>query len=217
MSIAAKRSHRGDEYQLRVAVHWLIRLLSEDDLVWIQIDSVVIPGKIDQVDVDDVVIRFKDGTITYIQAKVHQQDRRAWSMADLAKELIKVKKQVEKDPSGKFIFYSQTPFGELQKIVDDAIQFDNYKSFAVHAPNTLKKPFSDLVNTLERLEEVVFELCRRISIGPHHSLDDWDRLNREALERIVSDPDKALLILERLARKNQAGLGGSLKLTRNDV
>lgn len=56
MSIAARRSHRGDEYQLDIAVHWLIRLLHEDDLDWVQVDSVVLPDDVDVVLVDDVVV-----------------------------------------------------------------------------------------------------------------------------------------------------------------
>ena len=75
MSIAARRSHRGDEYQLKVALHWVTRLLLEAELDWVQIDSVVLPGEDEYVYVDDVVLCFKDGTHRYIQAKIHQTDR----------------------------------------------------------------------------------------------------------------------------------------------
>lgn len=87
MSIAAKRSHRGDEYQLKVAVHWITRLLSEAEMDWVQIESVVLPGEEEYVYIDDIVLCFKDGTYRYIQAKIHQTDRRAWSISDLAAEL----------------------------------------------------------------------------------------------------------------------------------
>ncbi len=43
MSIAAIRSHRGDEYQVCIALHWLIHLLSEEDIEWVQVESIVLP------------------------------------------------------------------------------------------------------------------------------------------------------------------------------
>ena len=72
MSIAARRSHRGDEYQLAVAVHWLIRLLSDPDIVSVQVDAISLPGSTDTVDVDDIVVTYNDGKTRHIQAKKNQ-------------------------------------------------------------------------------------------------------------------------------------------------
>lgn len=214
MSIAARRSHRGDEYQLDIAVHWLIRLLLEDDLDWVQIDSVVLPGDVDVVLVDDIVVYFKNGTFKYCQAKVHQPDRRDWSIADLKTELLKARDQLERDPSGKAIFYSKTPFGDLEKLIDDTPAFDNYTAFNNHAPNTLQSALKNFAQAIERKEEDTFSLCQRIEFGPYHK--DWDRVNQDNLNHIVHKSDLAITILEGLARDNQAGVGKNV-LKRVDI
>ena len=217
MSVAAKRSHRGDEYQLKVAVHWVTQLLSENELEWVQIESVVLPGEEEYVYVDDIVLCFKDGTHRYIQAKIHQTDRRAWSISDLADELIKARNQLETDPPGKVIFYSQTPFGAFAKLIEDSRDYETYEAFLKLAPDTLLDPFNALTKVLDRSPQVTYSICKQMEIGPHHTLDYWDQVIRNDLLRVIPNPDKALPVLERLARKNQAGLGCPLRLTRSDV
>ncbi len=217
MSIAAKRSHRGDEYQLRIAVHWITRLLSEDELDWVQVESVVLPGEEEYVYVDDIVLCFKDGTHRYIQAKIHQTDRRAWSISDLGTELIKARNQLEKDPRGKVIFYSQTPFGDFAKLIEDSRDYETYEAFSKIAPDTLLDPLKRIAQVIERSPVATYSIRQRIEIGPHHTMEDWDRENRNDLQRFIPNPDSALPVLERLARKNQAGLGTPLRLTRSDV
>lgn len=214
MSIAARRSHRGDEYQLDIAVHWLVRLLHEDDLDWVQVDSVVLPGDIELVLVDDVVACLKDGTFKYCQAKVHQIDRREWSIADLKAELIKARDQLERDTSGKAIFYSKTPFGDLEKLTEDAPAYNNYTAFRNNAPNTLQIPLNSFAQAIERTEEDTFTLCHRIEFGEHHKA--WNRVNRTELHQIVHNPDLAITVLESLARENQAGVGKNI-LKRADI
>ena len=90
MSIAAKRSHRGDEYQLKIALHWITRLILEDEeWKWVQIETITIPGQEEIVSVDDVVVCHSDGTYRFIQAKKNQTDRRNWSISDLKDELLR--------------------------------------------------------------------------------------------------------------------------------
>ena len=217
MSVAAKRSHRGDEYQLKVAVHWFTRLLSEAELEWVQIDSVVLPGEDEYVYVDDIVLCFKDGTHRYIQAKIHQTDRRAWSISDLTAELIKARNQLEADPRGKVIFYSQTPFGDLAKLIEDSRDYETYEAFSKIAPHTLLDPLKRIAQVIKRSPVATYSICQQMDIGPHHTMENWDQVIRNDLLRVIPDPDKALPVLERLARKNQAGLGSPLRLTRSDV
>jgi len=69
MSLAGKRSSLGDEYQLRVALHWLIRLLEDDTIESIQVNSTGIPGEYSSVTVDDIVVLYKNGHACFIQAK----------------------------------------------------------------------------------------------------------------------------------------------------
>jgi len=218
MSIAARRSHRGDEYQLYIAVHWIIQLLFEDEgLEWVRVDPVVIPGQEDKVYVDDIVVRYRNGQHLYIQAKKNQKDRVPWSIADLASELRKAREQIENDPSGRVRFYSRTPFGAFDKLLEDSKDYEVYQQFAEHAPQTLKTTLADFATAIQRTEEIAYTLCQRIDIGSHHSFDDWERENRKDLERQVVYPDRALTVIERLAEKNQAGLGVPYRITRSDV
>lgn len=45
MNIAGKRSSLGDEYQLRVALHWIIRLIENNTIEAIQVNSTKVPGE----------------------------------------------------------------------------------------------------------------------------------------------------------------------------
>ncbi len=217
MSIAARRSHRGDEYQLKIAVNWLIRLLMENEINWVQIDSVALPGDSKVVYVDDVVISLTDGTFKYIQAKVHQPDRKNWSINDISDELRKACHQLEQDPAGIVIFYSHTPFGDFEKLVEDAQNWNNYNGFVHQASANLRESLKAIANIAERSEETIYNLCARIEVASHHSLEDWNRENRKDIERIIPDPDKAILVLEQIARKNQAGIGATAQISRADV
>ena len=77
MSRAGTKSNQGDDYQLKIAMHWLLRLLSDDDIDYIQAESNGLPNIDEKVSVDDVVIVYKDGHRRHIQAKKNQtnQDR----------------------------------------------------------------------------------------------------------------------------------------------
>lgn len=112
---------------------------------------------------------------------------------------------MDKDSAGKVVFYSKTPFGEFEKLVEDAPQYDNYSAFNNNAPATLKDPLIEFAEKIQRSEEETFELCKRIEFGPYHK--EWDRINLNELRQIVPKPDSAITELERLARKNQAGAG----------
>ncbi|NER46010.1 MAG: hypothetical protein F6J92_04840 [Symploca sp. SIO1A3] len=72
MSIAGKKSSQGDEYQLRVALHWLIRLLEGNSIQGIQVNSVGLPGQDFSVTVDDIVVLYNNGNACFIQAKKNQ-------------------------------------------------------------------------------------------------------------------------------------------------
>jgi hypothetical protein len=90
------KSAQGDDYQLLIAMHWLIRLISDNNgISFIQAESNGIPGVDEEIVVDDIVIEYKNGQRRYIQAKKNQSQNRAWSLNDLADELIKIRDQLE--------------------------------------------------------------------------------------------------------------------------
>src|SRR5688572_27377654 len=97
MSIAGKRSLQGDEYQLRVAVHWAIRMLADPGINSLQAESTGLPGEGFPVSVDDVVISFVDGRRVYVQTKKNQSEYSTWSLGDatLKDEILKARGQLE--------------------------------------------------------------------------------------------------------------------------
>lgn len=208
MSLAGVRSSRGDEYQLRIATYWVIQLLTDNELEGVQAESLGVPGDQAPPMVDDVVVLRKDGTRIYIQAKKNQKDFKAWSLQDsiLKDELVKAREQLESDPKGKARFYSQSPFGELEKLAEACISYPDYKTFSADATITLTDPLNSLSVIIDRSLSDCFELCKRIEFGPYHRYEDWDRVNADALLLLYTKPIVVRTLLERLIGSNLARL-----------
>ena len=68
MSTSARRSHRGDEFQVAVAAYWVARLLLDEVLDSVRVDAVALPGDDELIQVDDVVVGYHDGSWRFIQA-----------------------------------------------------------------------------------------------------------------------------------------------------
>lgn len=220
MSIAGTRSTQGDEYQLRIALHWLIRLLADDSIRAIQAESSGVPGEDFKVTVDDVVVLYADGRSSFIQAKKNQPNFQHWSLSDkvLQEELFKSLNQIESKEGSSVIFYSRSPFGELQKLAEGCQIYPDFQTFKREAPNTLTQPLTALSGIIERTEEQAFQLTLRIDFGPLHGYDDWDRQNLADLDRVISKADKAFPILERFLGSHQSKLRNAIHLiTRIDV
>ncbi|MGP1385590.1 MAG: NACHT domain-containing protein [Thainema sp.] len=208
MSLAGKRSTQGDEYQLRVALHWLIRMLGDDSISGIQVDSTGIPGQSFPITVDDVVVLYADGRACFIQVKKNQTDYKSWSLADeiLKEELEKARIQLESKENSKVIFYSRTPFGELESLVEACKAFPDYESFLREDSKKQITTLKKLASIIERPEEVNFSLVLRLKFGPPHTFEDWDRLNRIDLERLSPSVDLVIPILERYLTGHEATL-----------
>jgi ATPase family associated with various cellular activities (AAA) len=220
MSLAGKRSTQGDEYQLRVALHWLIRMLEDDSIHGIQVDSTGIPGQDFSITVDDVVVLYKDGRACFIQAKKNQTDHEAWSLTDevLKKELKKACEQLEIKENSEVKFYSRSPFGELKALVDTCKAFPDYASFLRDQDQKQIAVLKRLANVMERSDAVTFDLTRRISFGPTDEFEDWDRRNLQDLDRIVPRADLVMPILERYLSSHEATLRSSKDIiTREDL
>lgn len=220
MSIAGTRSTQGDEYQLRIALHWLIRLLSDNSINAIQAESSGVPGEDFRVTVDDVVVLYVDGRASFVQAKKNQPNFHHWSLSDkvLQEELLKSRNQLESKDDSMVIFYSRSPFGELQKLVEGCRYYPDFTTFKRDAPNTLTQPLAELSGIIDRTEEQTFQLALRIDFGPTLGFDDWDRQNRADLDRVVPQVDKALPIFERFLGSHQSKLRNATQIiTRTDV
>lgn len=208
MSVAARRSHRGDEYQLAVAVHWLVRLLSDPNIASIQVDAVSLPTSPEAVDVDDIVITYSNGTTRHIQAKKNQPSQSCWKISDsdLKDELIKAHRQLQKAPDAIIEFCSHTPFGDLAALVESTRDYVGHDVFQAQASSKLRTALAKLERILGCSGDIAFNLVRHIEIGSAHNFDGWEAVNLSALQSQVDDPETAVAVLTRMARGNQSGL-----------
>ena len=120
MSRPGKYSSEGDEYQLQIALHWCIELLFDDSINYMSIDVITIPSDLSnkQVEVDDILIEYKDGKRVFIQAKKNETNHSKWNLNNpiLKDEINKAYKQYLNNSANsnhKIYFYSSTPFGNF--------------------------------------------------------------------------------------------------------
>ncbi|HEV2147725.1 MAG TPA: ATP-binding protein [Longimicrobiaceae bacterium] len=220
MSIAGTRSSQGDEYQLRIALHWTIRLLSDSAIEAVQAESTGIPGEELSVRIDDVVIIFTGGRRIHIQAKKNQPEHSTWSLRDrsLQEELLKARDQLESHPQAEVHFYSQTPFGDLHRLAETVRSFPDKAAFIAGAAGSVKGILTRFAKIVSRDESAALQLGARIFFGPAHTFEEWDRLNLSDLARVVPNPATARDVLERLLSSHQAKLRGApFLLCKDDV
>ena len=103
MSEAGVRSSIGDDYQDRLAVWWLAKMLTDDTLKKIEVESTSMFNG-ERVLVDDVIIHKNDGII-FCQCKVDHPRRATWNVTDLKDDLCKAWTQWQKNPEGEIYFY----------------------------------------------------------------------------------------------------------------
>lgn len=221
MSEAGKRSSQGDEYQIRIATSWLIRLLEDDLLDFIQAEAMSLPGDDQAISVDDIVVVSRDGSKRFIQAKKNQAKHETWKLSDktLQAELCKARDQLEGTLDSVVEFCSRSPFGQLKKVAEDCRTiYSEYPLLVSSAPATIKDPLATISEIINRPEEITHQLVKRIEFASALEFDELDRFNLRALERLVTQPETALRILERYICSHQGGLRNSkLTITRNDV
>lgn len=220
MSIAGRRSSLGDEYQLRVALHWLIQLLENDTIESIQVDSTGLPGEDSSVTVDDIVVLYKNGHACFIQAKKNQTNHKAWSFSDqvLKDELCKARDQLESRANSKVKFYCRSLFGDLASLVENCGYFPEYSAFDREADQNQRESLKTLAQILGRTKETTYSMVNRISFGSPQGFDEWDRQNKSDLDRIVPRSNLAMPLLERYLVSHETNLRGTKHtLSRSDV
>lgn len=220
MSLAGKRSTQGDEYQLCVALHWLTRLMRNDEITGIQVESVAIPGETEATAIDDIVILFRDGHREYAQVKKNQLDYKAWALSDpkLAPELVKMRMQLEKDPSGRVLFYSGSSFGDFQKLAEECNRIPEYPAFEANTSGALKKSLQTLAAIIARSEADTFALAKKVQFGGARTEEEWNTQNLADLDQIVPRAKTAKHVLERLIQRHSASnRDSSVVISREDV
>ncbi len=220
MSIAGKKSSLGDEYQLRVALHWLIKLLEDDAIESIQVNSTGLLGENSSVTVDDIVVLYKNGRACFIQAKKNQTDHKAWSFSDkvLKDELCKARDQLESRANSEVKFYSRSPFGDLASLKENCKLIHEYSAFHREADSNQQKSLATLAKILERSEQDTYSLVNKISFDTPKDFDEWDRQNKLDLERLIPMADLAIDVLERYLVSHETNLRDTKPtITRSDV
>ncbi|WP_312228103.1 AAA family ATPase [Pseudescherichia sp.] len=203
MSIAGIRSNRGDVYQTLVAFDWALKVLSDDDYQWLEVDSV-------NYSVDDVVIGKRDGTLIACQCKKNQTDFSAWSAANLGDEIDKTADLLANNQNASVRFYSRNNFGELAKLKEHCItqpDEDCYQKSLGKAhqilDNTLSKKIKKTAPTLS-----TFEFLSRTSFFTSDDLDRMVELLYERLRNIATNADAAFYALWTRLDLLGARLGG---------
>lgn len=186
MSIAGIRSSRGDGYQTLVAFDWALKVLSDRDYQWLEIDSI-------NSSVDDVVIGKVGGARIACQCKKNQPHFKAWTIADLADELDKAAHLLASDQNVKVRFYSRNNFGALAKLKEHSSTQHDENSYRQNLGKELQAVDKDLSAQLAKvtpnLSTFTF-LCRTHFVAT----DDMDRMNEDLhqrLRQLVSNPEAA--------------------------
>lgn len=219
MSIAGIRSNRGDGYQTLVAFDWALRILSEEDFQWLEVDSI-------GYSVDDVVVGRTDGYLIACQCKKNQTNFRAWTIADLGDELDKAFLMLTGNPRINVRFYSRNNFGDLAKLKEHSSSQPDEVSY-LHSlgkvqqvlDDTLSKQMAKIAPSLS-----TFEFLRQTNFVTSNDLDQMEQQLRSRLRLMVSNPDAAFnalwVSLDKLgARMGDGGLSTSVqhRLTKEDL
>jgi len=218
MSQAGTKSGQGDDYQIAVAMHWVINLLSNDDIDYMQAESNGLPGINESVPVDDIVIVYRNCNRTHIQAKKNQTKERAWSIKDWGSELPKILEQLEQGKHISVELYSATPLGDFKTLIDTSKEYSDFSHFSKDLSANKQKVLDVLAREWIRSEEEVYDLLKRLKCASPLNLEDRIDQNYKDLERIISQVDLALPVLESFINRHQSkSLANKLEIRANDV
>jgi hypothetical protein len=221
MSQAGARSGRGDEYQLRIAMLWIVRLWSDVDVISVQLESLGMPGDGVPPLIDDILVEFADKHREFIQAKKNHPEFGVWTLRDrtLRAELKKARDQLERlgsDAVSIVRFYSRSPFGSLHRLVEGARDYPDASTFLADAPETLMSELRGLAELWEREVDYAFELARRLEFSVTQDYDELDREVFAALRMHFARPAEVRDLLEERLRSHQARLRDAVPVFRKD-
>jgi hypothetical protein len=180
------------EYQVQVAIKWVIELISADHRVaFVQVESNGIPGTPEDVWVDDIVVGYYDGHRLHVQAKKNQPRNGIWSLANLADELPKIRKQLEACDTTLVQFASGSPFGVLKSLCDAPEKYPDLSAFDRSAGKKTIGALNELSERWSLNREGAFRLLPRLRL----LLRDYEGLRGDNLNRmrtLVTNPDLAM-------------------------
>lgn len=147
MSEAGVRSSIGDDYQDSLAVWWLSRMLSDETLMEVEVESTSLVND-ERVRVDDVIIRMQDGRTIFCQCKVNHPKRGTWDVAALEDDLRKAWGHWKRVPEGNIHFYSSGPFGDLQHLQERADRMPDTAAFLHEMPKNIFAEYSKFLQII---------------------------------------------------------------------
>jgi len=218
MSKAGTFSSQGDDYQRVIAINWIIKLIADNSIEYVQVESNGLAGIHEKVTVDDIVVVYVDGKRRHIQAKKNQTQERSWSIKDWGSELPKILSQLEQGEYVTVELYSATPLGEFTTLPKECRSHPNFSDFKKELSDANAKALSILVKEWCRSEEEIFNLLKRLRTGSHHNVEGWREANKESLSRIITHPLLALDTLEAFVNKHQSkDLANKLEIRSKDI
>lgn len=219
MSIAGIRSNRGDGYQTLVAFDWALKVLSDPDFLWLEVDSI-------SYSVDDVVVGKADGSVIVCQCKKNQTDFKAWTIADLGDELDKAFHLLANTPTANVRFISRNNFGDLAKLKEHSSSQPDEKSYRLSLGKAQQQLDETLSSQLAKITSRLstFEFLRRTNFVVTDELDQMEQELRGQLRRVVSNPDTAFnalwVSLDRLGARMEGpsvSTAAQHRLTKKDL
>jgi len=218
MSKAGTYSNQGDDYQRAVAIHWMIQLISDESIEYMQAESNGLVTDSEKVTVDDIVIAYKNGNRKHIQAKKNQTQAREWSISDWGSELKKIREQLDQGEHINVELYSSTPLGLFTTLPEESRIQPNLTAFKNGLSKEKQAGLEQLSKRWERSEEEIFHLLRRITTGSHHNINDWRNTNNIALQHLVTQPSMAMDALESFLNRHQSkDLGSKFEIRSQEI
>lgn len=198
MSITGIRSNRGDVYQTLMALDWALTVLSDQNYLWLEIDSITYL-------VDDVVVGKADGSLIACQCKKNQVDFKAWTIADLSDELDKAFCLLINNQNAEVRFYSRNNFGDLAKLREHSSTQNDESSYRASLSKEHQATDAALSVRLATSAPSLstYEFLRRTKFVTSDELGRMEDFLRERLRNLASNPDAAFNAL--WARLHQLG------------
>lgn len=213
MSKAGVLSHQGDDYQVKIASKWVTRLLLNDCIESIQVESTGLQGDSVSPLIDDILVKYTDGHRVYIQVKKNEPRYQNWTLKDrtMKKELCKARDQLEMagtHQQTQVRFYSRSSFGQIQSLSEQARMYTDCNLFKSNISESLKSELNDLAKLWNRPKENAYALLRKLRFTITGNFEELDIDLTSLLSSRFECPEKVRRELENIVRNHHSRLEG---------